>query len=778
MVSVLLLGVLAAQDAVEVKTNDGLGTPQVRFSVTSGATTADVWVRRSRLRFDVGAGTEGFLNVSSSASGTPAAGDFRYSAGSLLYYNGTGWLTVTTNASTGSGYVLLGPAAVQTESGAVASIFLNDTGGGNLLHLQSGGFDRLVVSNTGVISSATWSGTAIGAVYGGTGQTAVVTGDLLYGSVANTWSRLAGPAGAGQYVRSTGVNAFAWSTIPSGDVPSGSSYYIQNQNAVSQAADFRISGAGRIDSSLTVGGAYSNVYATLIYGTGGNFHVQGNEDASGQPIGTRTRLRVGNAWGFPGLYAETNSNATAQQLVLGASSALVTIGPGGATVMNFQVPNGTITVADTVRHASDVDGASRLNFYHNTNSSDSRSWIELWGNDTASGRTGELTLAGSYIDFRTDGNTTDAGTVRMRLTNSGILTVGSPTVGANSYFTETWDDGSATGFTWSNFANYTNETNGAASTSGSDVVIRSETVGVASSTAWIQITLNCTVAGGWIAFNFRVSSEASFDFLRFFIDGVQQAAWSGTVGWQQAVFTIAAAGSHTFRWEYTKDGIVNSGDDRAYIDTILVNSVSNDQGAGTIIATNRIFANTSAMIGDVAEYMPVADLSDAGSIVFVGTDGKIRASVKPFDASMLGVVSEAPSVLINNPKEGSPIGLVGRVKVKVCDEGGAIRHGDAITTSSQKGTGMKATRAGPIVGLALETFEGKSGKVLVMLQVGRWYVPEGTEKEKPRGAEPKPTEDQKRADEKQLEARKKGIRAVQDNLEGTKYKGVVPKESK
>ncbi len=86
-------------------------------------------------------------------------------------------------------------------------------------------------------------------------------------------------------------------------------------------------------------------------------------------------------------------------------------------------PQYPLDVAGTVRITGDLIGGSddRLNIYHNTNASDSRSWIELWGDDP--NRAGELTLAGSYIDFRIDGNTSDAGTVKMRLTNEGNLGV-------------------------------------------------------------------------------------------------------------------------------------------------------------------------------------------------------------------------------------------------------------------------------------------------------------------------------------------------------------------
>jgi hypothetical protein len=91
---------------VEIKTNDGAAPPQVRWSVTSGVMTAEVWIRRSRVRFDTGAGSEGLLNVASSAAGTPVVSDIRFSDGALLPHEGTAWRTVTTHNAKAVGAAL------------------------------------------------------------------------------------------------------------------------------------------------------------------------------------------------------------------------------------------------------------------------------------------------------------------------------------------------------------------------------------------------------------------------------------------------------------------------------------------------------------------------------------------------------------------------------------------------------------------------------------------------------------------------------------------------
>jgi hypothetical protein len=57
--------------------------------------------------------------------------------------------TITISGGGASGFVSLGPAAADSDTSANPSIFINDTGGGNLLQLQSGATDRFVVDNLG-----------------------------------------------------------------------------------------------------------------------------------------------------------------------------------------------------------------------------------------------------------------------------------------------------------------------------------------------------------------------------------------------------------------------------------------------------------------------------------------------------------------------------------------------------------------------------------------------------------------------------------------------------
>ena len=81
--------------------------------------------------------------------------------------------------------------------------------------------------------------------------------------------------------------------------------------------------------------------------------------------------------------------------------------------------------------------------------------------------------------------------------------------------------------------------------------------------------IQTTVTGpGTLTFYWKVSSESGYDFLRFYIDGIEQSGRiSGTTDWQQKIFSIAS-GSHTLKWAYTKDGSVSEGSDCGWVDKV------------------------------------------------------------------------------------------------------------------------------------------------------------------------------------------------------------------
>jgi len=70
-----------------------------------------------------------------------------------------------------------------------------------------------------------------------------------------------------------------------------------------------------------------------------------------------------------------------------------------------------------------------------------------------------------------------------------------------------------------------------------------------------------------VKFYWKVSSEASYDYLKFYIDGVLKHQIAGTAAWAQKVYTVTT-GSHTLKWVYAKDASVSSGSDTGWVDKL------------------------------------------------------------------------------------------------------------------------------------------------------------------------------------------------------------------
>ena len=86
---------------------------------------------------------------------------------------------------------------------------------------------------------------------------------------------------------------------------------------------------------------------------------------------------------------------------------------------------------------------------------------------------------------------------------------------------------------------------------------------------------------------------------------------------------------------------------------------------GSIYTEGRVYANSSRELGDVAEYFPIEDFQiKPGMIVSLDKDkqDKYKLSTSSYDDHMVGVISEDPSVVLNSPEVGPPVGLAGRVR--------------------------------------------------------------------------------------------------------------------
>ena len=133
--------------------------------------------------------------------------------------------------------------------------------------------------------------------------------------------------------------------------------------------------------------------------------------------------------------------------------------------------------------------------------------------------------------------------------------------------------------------------------------------------------------------------------------------------------------------------------------------------------------------GPVKNYEP-------GDVMVISelSDRTMEKSSTAVSTKVAGVYATKPGVILTelgideNLDALVPVGVIGVIPTKVCDQNGPIRRGDLLVTSSRPGHAMKAIPVdvkgvliyptGAILGKALENFEtGKTGLIKVLVNV-------------------------------------------------------------
>ena len=182
-------------------------------------------------------------------------------------------------------------------------------------------------------------------------------------------------------------------------------------------------------------------------------------------------------------------------------------------------------------------------------------------------------VSGSNVagDLRFSTNNLGGCAERMRIDPNGNVGIGTTTpqralhVAPTSYvFNDGFEDGALSPFTTGGTANWAISTT---TPYAGSYCAESGTITHSQST-YIQLTQSLS-SSGYISFAYKTSSESCCDKLKFYIDGVEQANWRGEIAWTVVSFSVGP-GSHTFKWEYSKDYSVNSGSDKVWIDDIKI----------------------------------------------------------------------------------------------------------------------------------------------------------------------------------------------------------------
>lgn len=157
---------------------------------------------------------------------------------------------------------------------------------------------------------------------------------------------------------------------------------------------------------------------------------------------------------------------------------------------------------------------------------------------------------------------------------------------------------------------------------------------------------------------------------------------------------------------------------------------------GDVAASGTLFASNAAIgtpgtPGDLAERVDIApeETVEPGDVMMVDPTGidRYKKSTGVYQQAIAGVISTNPTITVGNGRteHTAIMALVGRVPIKVSTENGNIEQGDLLVASSISGHAMKydseaddETRVVGIIGVALESFDGETGKILGLVRSG------------------------------------------------------------
>jgi pectin methylesterase-like acyl-CoA thioesterase len=219
------------------------------------------------------------------------------------------------------------------------------------------GYNGLVITaNTGVVTTGTWNGTVISALFGGTGQTSYVVGDILFANTTTSLSILSDVA-VGSYLRSGGVGvAPLWSslTLPN-SANTGDLLYASAPNTISTLSDITtgnvlLSGGVGVPSYGKVGLTthVSGILPSLNGGTGvantGLITLSGNLTTTGafnttfnqQSNGVITLPNATSTIATLSLFESLTNKTGYNGLVITPNSGIVTTGTWNGSLISGQ----------------------------------------------------------------------------------------------------------------------------------------------------------------------------------------------------------------------------------------------------------------------------------------------------------------------------------------------------------------------------------------------------------------------------------------------------------
>lgn len=141
-------------------------------------------------------------------------------------------------------------------------------------------------------------------------------------------------------------------------------------------------------------------------------------------------------------------------------------------------------------------------------------------------------------------------------------------------------------------------------------------------------------------------------------------------------------------------------------------------GLVSLMSPMEVFA-ADTPIQDVAASYVVADKeAKDGDILINSPEGLVRGKI-PYDNRIFGVLTDRPLVTFRVTAEGyKSVVRAGVATVNVVTTNGEIKVGDYVTSADNLGKGMKATRSGYVLGVAMGGYNGGGvGQIPVAVRV-------------------------------------------------------------
>lgn len=465
-------------------------------------------------------------------------------------------------------------------------------------------------------------------------------------------------------------------------------------------------------------------------GTAANFSVTNSLNSA---KGLRSiHQGLGAAAYFQNTNAASNAN-TLETQTNGSGASIYSYNNGIGKAGHFQISNGSNNqnsifatsngTGETIYSTS--TGAGSAGHFRNTNTANSS--IVLQSHNAGLGTSGFFSIfntlnSAPVIESRTTGSGSSIYALNEGSGRAGNFEISGTTNSSTGLNTKTKGTGRAGAFIVENLNNdkealYVNH-------NGEGDVLKVEHTGTDGYTAYFagsQYNSSHTL--------YTSSKNGGAALLASASDGGEAGIFSSSNSLKEAVYieTDGSAGVLRVNHLGTEGTYPNFDGDLAIFQDFGINKIRFDRAGkgyfnGGILNSGADIAESFAVEGEIDFYQPGDVL-----IISTKTDRTIEKSSEAYSTLVAGVYATKPGVLLSEQHidvdltDEVPMGVVGVIPTKVCNEGGKIHRGDLLVTRSRVGYAMKADpdklKVGQVLGKALENFEGAEGKIKVLVNV-------------------------------------------------------------